>query len=107
MIEIKNIFSDLPSELSQEIFQNILNDNNFKIERIISKGQSTPFGQWLEQELNEWVILLQGSAELLFEENMQKIKLRPGDYLFIQSHTKHRVEATDKEKETIWLAFHL
>ncbi|MGA2298938.1 MAG: cupin domain-containing protein [FCB group bacterium] len=106
MIEIKNIFSEIPTDLSQEIFHDIIKNNNFKLEKIISTGQSTPAGQWLEEAQNEWVILLKGSAELLFENNMQKIKLKPGDYLFIPSYTKHRVETTDKEKETIWLALH-
>ncbi|NEO01320.1 MAG: cupin, partial [Moorea sp. SIO3I7] len=33
-------------------------------------------------------------------------KLKPGDYLFIKAHQKHRVEYTSAEPPCIWLAVH-
>ena len=32
--------------------------------------------------------------------------LRPGDYLLIPAHCRHRVEWTDPEQKTVWLALH-
>jgi len=49
------------------------------------------------------VILLKGSAKLLFE-NDEQIILSEGAYISIPAHKKHHVEWTDSETETIWLA---
>ena len=97
-------------ELSQEVFQlekfeQIAAGENIQIERIISTGQTTPAGQWYDQTADEWVILLQGEAELSYADNT-RIKLRAGDYLLIPAHTKHRVEYTSVEPACIWLAVH-
>ena len=101
-----NIFippDKLPVEF--EYFQTLLETDNILIEKIISKGQKTPENQWLEQDKDEWVILLQGDAEISFE-NADIKSLKTGDYLFIQKNLKHRVESTSKDPECIWLAFH-
>ena len=100
----RNIFRNIPEKISDEIFEKILENNNVRIERIISKGHSTPKDFWYDQEENEWVILLKGSAEILFKNNSVIIHLKEGDYLNINSHVKHRVEYTDPNIETIWLA---
>jgi cupin 2 domain-containing protein len=99
-----NIFSNIPKDIPQEIFEEIMTGRNCKIERIISKGHATPEGQWYDQDKNEWVILLKGNAVLLFEGNDIPFKLQPGDYINITAHMKHRVEWTDQTEETIWLA---
>ena len=100
-----NIF-DLPSSLpNQEIFESIVSADNILIERIISTGQTTPIGEWYDQEQDEWVILLQGEATLAYADGKQ-IKLTAGDYLFIPAHQKHRVEYTSIEPPCIWLAVH-
>lgn len=101
----KNIYKNLPGNLHNEIFQVITENSNVKIEKIISNGQSSPPNFWYNQELNEFVILLKGSAELLFE-NDEYVKMIPGDYIIIPSHKKHRVERTSETEETIWLAIH-
>ena len=95
-------------ELSQEVSQlekseQIISGKNIQIERIISTGQTTPSGQWYDQELDEWVILLQGEAELSYADDT-RIRLKAGDYLLIPAHTKHRVEYTSIEPACIWLA---
>jgi cupin 2 domain-containing protein len=97
-------------ELSQEVSQlekseQIISGKNIQIERIISTGQTTPTGQWYDQELDEWVILLQGEAELSYADDT-RIRLKAGDYLLIPTHTKHRVEYTSIEPPCIWLAVH-
>lgn len=100
-----NIF-DLPSSLpNKELFESLVSAGNIRIERIISTGQTTPQGEWYDQDLDEWVILLQGFASLTYADGAE-IKLSAGDYLFIPAHLKHRVVYTSSEPPCIWLAVH-
>jgi cupin 2 domain-containing protein len=100
MTNIFNLPSSLPNE---ELFESLISAHNVSIERIISTGQTTPFGEWYDQELDEWVILLQGEASLSYADK-SIIKLVAGDYLFIPAHQKHRVEYTSSTPPCIWLA---
>ena len=100
MIEVKNIFSNISSNTKDEILETLVRNESCKIERIISNTHSTEKNKWYDQDKNEFVLLLKGSAELLFFPN-ELIKLKEGDYLIIPSHKKHRVEKT--AEETIWL----
>ena len=102
-----HIFADIPEQLPEELFECILKQDNIVIERIVSKGHVTPTGQWYDQNRDEWVLLLQGQATLLFEKNRQFISMNAGDYLLIPAHTRHRVEWTLADFSTIWLAVHL
>jgi cupin 2 domain-containing protein len=102
-----NIFADIPEQLPEELFECILKKDNIIIERIVSNGHLTPAEQWYDQSGDEWVILLQGQATLLFEKNQQLVKLKPGDFLLIPARTRHRVEWTLPDFNTIWLAVHL
>ena len=124
-MKTQNIFAKIPKKLSRELFNTILSKKNIKIERIISKNNITPKGKWYNQDKNEFVILLKGSAELLFFPDKKypndtkqeilhnvtkqeilhkghKIKMKKGDYINIPAHIKHRVDKTGKK--TIWLA---
>lgn len=106
MITVKNIFEDLPDKNDHEFFENLMDDPRFKLERIISFGQATPKDEWYDQERDEWVILLKGSASLVFEGNAEVIELMPGDHLLIPAHQKHRVSRTDPDEPSFWLALH-
>ena len=101
---VSNIYSDIPDDLPHEVFEEILRNGSLKLERIISKGHKTPKGQWYDQGKDELVILLKGSAGLMIEGEEGTIGLKPGDYIHLPAHLKHRVEWTDSEEETIWLA---
>lgn len=105
-IESGNIFDSMPTDLEHETFLKILNQKNIRIERIVSNGQSSPAQGWYDQEDNEWVIVLEGKAVIIFEKNEKTISLDKGDYMNIPSHTKHKVAWTDPAKKTIWLAIH-
>ncbi|PIB13915.1 cupin domain-containing protein [Vibrio rotiferianus] len=98
-----NLFKDLPSDLSEEVFEDLLTHKQLRIERIVSKGQTTPEDEWYDQEEHEWVLVLQGAGELTYEDGSVK-RLETGDHVNIPAHTKHRVSWTDPEQETIWLA---
>ncbi len=99
---MKNIFDNIPSNIPEEIIDTLIDSDQIKVERIISKGHVSPKGFWYDQDKNEFVFLLKGSANLLFENNEQII-LNAGDYIIIPAHKKHRVEWTDSDTETICL----
>ncbi len=103
--QIKNIFKDIPDDLSNEVSEELVFSKSFKLERIVSKGHSSPAGFWYDQEKNEFVLLISGSAKISFENN-ESIELNPGDHLIIPRHKKHRVDWTDPEEKTIWIALH-
>lgn len=102
----QNIYENLPEAISEEMFDDLITGGDFRLERILSKGQSTPLGEWLEQETHEWVLLLKGRATLLFAEGSEILEMTAGDYVHIPAHTPHRVEWTDSEEATLWLALH-
>jgi len=96
-----NIFANLPGAKDKEIFQTLLARKNLKIERIISRGQTTG---WLSDARDEWVIVLKGAGHLRFREGERLVKLKVGDYVYIPGNTEHRVEWTAVRKKTLWLA---
>ena len=104
---VKNIFTDIPEQMPEELFQTLLSKGQVKIERIMSKGHSSPVNNWYDQIQDEWVILLEGRAKLQFENDLSPIFLKPGDYLLIPARTRHRVLWTDPDIKTIWLAIHI
>jgi cupin 2 domain-containing protein len=101
-----NIFADLPNPSTEEIFQILQQQEGLKIERIISTGQATPAGEWYDQPQHEWILLLSGSAGLRFDTETTTQTLHPGDFVNIPAHQRHRVEWTDPNQVTIWLAIH-
>jgi cupin 2 domain-containing protein len=94
----------LPDRLpNTEITEALIPDRGVIIERIISTGQTTPAGIWYDQERDEWVVLLQGQARLLWE-NGKVMNMAAGDWVLIPAHERHRVEYTSQEPPCIWLA---
>jgi len=105
-VKAGNIFSEIPDSPIDEIFEILLKNDHFRLERIVSSGQATPPGEWCDQDMNEWVILLSGSAGLLFEGEEEVTLMHPGEYVHIPAHKRHRIEWTDPERKTVWLALH-
>ena len=105
-MSMNNIFENVPKELKEELFETIFDGQRVRIERIVSEGQATPSGEWLEQKEAEWVILLSGEAEFSFDDVSNGERMKPGDYIFIEAGRKHRVEWTDPAQKTVWLAVH-
>ncbi|MCM8542512.1 MAG: cupin domain-containing protein [Lentisphaeraceae bacterium] len=100
-----NLFSDIPTKLKKELFEVLFKNENLKIERIVSEGHSSPEQGWYDQAESEWVVVVEGSAKILFDDDREFL-LETGDYLNIPAHTKHKVVWTDPDKQTIWLAIH-
>jgi cupin 2 domain-containing protein len=101
-----NLYENIPEGLEEEFFEIILERGSLKLERIVSHGQTTPDGQWYDQEWDEWVVVLRGRAEILFDDEEQPRVLEPGHYVHIPAGRRHRVVWTDPEQDTIWLALH-
>ena len=100
----RNIFDDIPEQFADELSHELLKGSQFRVERIVSRGQHSPAGFWYDQQEHEWVLLLKGAARLLFEDGNRVVQMKQGDYLHIPAHCRHRVEWTDLEQETVWLA---
>ena len=101
------MYEDVSKNLPCEFVEQIGGQENVRIERIVSKGQSSPPGFWYDQEEYEWVVLLKGAAGIRFEEGDHVVELTEGMYVNIPAHTKHRVEWTKVNTETIWLAIYV
>ena len=101
-----SLLQSIPAELPDELFETLASSEYVKIERIVSRGHASPEGFWYDQETNEFVLVVQGSAGLRMEGEDDLVELRPGDYVVIPAHFKHRVEWTDPSGETIWLTVH-
>lgn len=104
--KIKNILNveNIQSEDS-EVFEDLLHSENIQIERIVTLKPYSKPGEWYDQEKDEWVLLLQGEAELEFSEE-KKLQLKAGDYIFIPARKKHRINHSSPNKKCIWLAIH-
>lgn len=100
---MKNIYSNLPTSFKEEFFEELIQSEHVRVERIVSKGHVSPESGWYDQDEHEWVIILEGSGILQFEDHTEAT-LSKGDYLNIPAHTKHKVTWTDSDTPTIWLA---
>jgi len=98
-----NIHDSMPIDLGAEASDNIIRAPGVRIERIVSKGHTSPESGWYDQEENEWVMVLQGSGTLTFEDG-STAHLSKGDHIQIPAHCKHRVSWTHPNQLTIWLA---
>jgi cupin 2 domain-containing protein len=102
---VDSLLRDLPAGAeAAERFEDLLARPGLRIERIVSSGQTTAPGQWMDQAWDEWVLLVRGAAGLTLEGG-PPLTLAPGDHLLIPAHRRHRVDWT--ETPTVWLAVHL
>jgi cupin 2 domain-containing protein len=100
----RDFFAKLPKRTNREDFLTLFENSSARIERIVSHSHSSPPGFWYDQNWDEWVIVMRGSATLEFEGN-ELVELKEGDYLTIAKHVKHRVARTGAQ--TVWLAVHV
>ena len=105
MTKSGNLFETLP-DISEEQFNELVRGNNVRVERIVSKGHSSPASGWHDQAAKEWVAVLKGAVKKIAFENGEEVHLIAGSHLTIPAHTKHKVTWTTPDTETIWLAVH-
>ncbi|MGH7915175.1 MAG: cupin domain-containing protein [Candidatus Binataceae bacterium] len=98
----RNLFAALPARPEAEAVEALIETGALRLERIVSLGQSTG---WLEQDRPEWVLLVSGAARLEFADGAV-VALGPGDCLDIPARCRHRVQWTDPERPSLWLALH-
>lgn len=117
-----NIFDLKDLSVNEEIIKILFKNENVKIEKIISTGQTT---DWQESNKNEFVILVQGNAEIEYYDNRicedknfktneniiknlkntndMKLQLGKGDIILIKKGERHRVSYTSKNPCCIWI----
>ena len=110
-----NIFDLKDLSEKEEVVRILTENENVKIEKIISTGQTT---DWQESDKNEFVILIQGNAEIEYFENNdykknimknqrntnnKKLQLVRGDTVLINKGERHRVSYTSKEPCCVWI----
>ena len=101
-----NIFKNLHTHQCEEEFNTLVEGDGFRLVRIVSTGQATPKGQWYDQNEAEWVVVLRGRAGLRVEGEDQIRTMGAGDFILIPPRCRHRVEWTDPDEPTTWLALH-
>lgn len=109
-MEVKagSLTSGLKSQpAAEEKVETLYQRPGLRIERIVSTGQVSPDGHWYDQDSDEWVLVVKGSARLRIEGEAQDRELGEGDYVFLPAHCRHRVAWTRSEPPTVWLAIHL
>lgn len=102
VMETRNIFDTGGSGTGEEFFP-LLEGKRFRLERIMSRGQPTPEGEWYDQAQPEWVMLARGEAELVFQDGTRAV-LQAADWLLIPAGVRHRVERVSDD--AVWLALH-
>lgn len=102
----RNLITDPVSDKTDgESFEQIVSGENITIERIVTNDSFETPGIWYDQDKDEFVVLLQGKAELEFE-NHEILALNQGDSLMIPAHQVHRVRQVSTSPNCIWLAIH-
>ena len=101
-----NLLAALPERKAEERVDLLVEKSGVRIERIISTGQASPPGIWYDQPDDEFVVLLAGAARLRFEDGDVTVDMKSGDWVEIPAHVRHRVEATQADPPTVWLAMH-
>jgi cupin 2 domain-containing protein len=101
--EIRHLFAPATPLQGAEIFETLVEQPMFRLERIVSNKSVNPPGFWLDQRVSEWVLLARGEAALCFE-GAEPFTLKAGDHLLIPARQKHRVESTSDD--AVWLALH-
>lgn len=101
-----NLFDKIPQSLPREFVEVMAEGKDVTIERIVSRGHVTPEGEWYDQVRNEWVVLLTGAATINIEDKKELVHLKPGDSLHLPAHLRHRVEWTDPDQDSLWIAIH-
>ncbi len=104
MADRGSMYEGIPAELPEELIETLCAAGSVRIERIVSRGHASPPGFRYDQKENEFVLVLTGSAGITLADTGETIVLAAGDYLNIPAGVRHRVEWTDPDGDTVWLA---
>lgn len=84
-----------------ERIEEVVRVRNLAVQQILSGELPAPVDY--RQDQDEWVLVLAGSAVLVVDG--ERLELRLGDWVLVESGTPHRLEST--EPGTSWLTVHL
>ena len=93
---ITNLFTNLPSNLPEELLATPIDAPGIRIERLVSRGHCSPDGFWYDQEQAEWVLVLKGAARIQLEDRV--LELQTGGFMNYSAHQKHSVAWTTPDK---------
>jgi len=100
-VNIQNLFDNTAPPATGERFETLLHHRNLVIEQI-SSSSDIPLTQYVQTQ-DEWVLLVQGAADI--EIDGQSKPLKSGDYVFLPANTPHCVKRVSEG--ALWLAVHL
>lgn len=101
LVNIQNLFDNTAPPATGERFETLLHHHNLVIERI-SSSSDIPLTQYVQTQ-DEWVLLVQGTADI--EIDGQTKPFKSGDYVFLPANTPHCVKRVSEG--ALWLAVHL
>ena len=96
-----NIFAQIPKQLKEELFEELISTDTLKIQRIVSYGHTTQEFQWYDQDNEEWVILLEGSASVPLL-SLATVKAMSAMVLGKREKCLKRSEKVWKKQKRIW-----
>jgi cupin 2 domain-containing protein len=100
-MNVQNIFATAAAPAAGERFETLLEHKNLIIERIVSSSSIPPNHYCQPQD--EWVLLVQGTADIEIDGKTEALKA--GDYVFLPANTPHCVKSVSDG--ALWLAVHL
>ena len=100
-MSVQNFFANAAAPATGERFETLLDHKNLVIERIVSSSSIPPNHYCQPQD--EWVLLVQGTADIEINGNSEALKA--GDYVFLPANTPHSVKSVSDG--AVWLAVHL
>jgi cupin 2 domain-containing protein len=100
-VNIQNLFQNAAPPVTGERFETLLKHKNLVIERICSSAD-IPLTPYVQTQ-DEWVLLIQGTAEIEIAGKLESFK--SGDYVFLPANTPHCLKSVSEG--ALWLAVHL
>lgn len=105
-ISAGNLLAGIPARRDAEEVMTLATTPQVRIERIVSHAHASPPDFWYDQDWSEWVLVISGEAGLQIAGEAGLRVLKPGDYVTIPAHLRHRVAWTAADRPTVWLAVH-
>ena len=103
---LSNLLTEAPAASGHEIEEELCSGKEWRLMRISSNGSRSPEGFWYQQKEHEWLTLLKGSAIIRLADPEGWVELSVGDQLMLPAGRRHRVERTDADPGTVWLALY-
>ena len=102
---MNNLLANIPTALTEEIVQVLVESPGVRIERIVSRGQTTARGNWYDQPDQEWVLLLQAQRGCALPIKTNQSRWGPATMSTFQP-TASIGSNGPANQPTIWLAIH-